>query len=417
MEIKLEILYFGDKDPDIEKLCSIFKKGELQAAIDLSTNNQKFDRILQDKKFDLIFVDCDLICGEEAKLLKNTRKINADVPIIFISNSKKDDNKIVSLLKTGDLIDYVAKDSLEIELLFSIYKILKIREEKRKVKEMETKLKKSYEELEVKQKQIVQASKMVSIGTLVASVAHEINNPNNYIMLNASILMEVWEDLSKIADDYYKENGDFLIGGLNYSEMRDNIPVLCEGIKDGASRIKMIVQDLKNYTRREKSNMNQKVNINDMVISAVRLLSNQIKHSTKNFEIKYGMDLPSVLGNFQQLEQVIINLLQNACQALEKKEAKIFLETYYDKKEKKILIRIEDEGQGIAAETIKKIKDPFFTTKRDSGGTGLGLSVSMDLVKSHGGELDFFSSVGKGTQAIVKLPVSKKNFFKKRKSS
>ena len=109
--------------------------------------------------------------------------------------------------------------------------------------------------------------------------------------------------------------------------------------------------------------------------------------------------------DFQQLEQVIINLITNSCHALPNKEKGIIISTSYDMDSKNIIINIQDEGIGIPSESLKHILDPFFTTKRDYGGTGLGLSVSYNIIKDHGGELSFTSELGKGTTATIRLPV------------
>ena len=107
----------------------------------------------------------------------------------------------------------------------------------------------------------------------------------------------------------------------------------------------------------------------------------------------------------QQLEQVLINLITNSCQALENKEKHIIVSTSYDKDSNRVIISVRDEGEGISPENLDHIMEPFFSTKRESGGTGLGLSVSYSLIKNHGGKLDFISVHGKGTTAIIALPV------------
>jgi len=130
-----------------------------------------------------------------------------------------------------------------------------------------------------------------------------------------------------------------------------------------------------------------------------------IMKSTSHFSIEYGKNLPVLRGNFQRLEQVIINLIQNACQALRDIQKGISVSTSYDEKMRGIVVRVEDEGVGIPSEILPHITDPFFTTKPESGGTGLGLSISSRIVKEHGGTLTFTSEVRKGTRAEIFLPV------------
>jgi len=261
------------------------------------------------------------------------------------------------------------------------------------------------ERAKIHQQQLMQAGKMVALGTLVSSVAHEINNPNNFIMLNTPLLSEAWKGAMPILDEYFERNGDFVIGGMKYTEMRDNIPILFSGISDGAKRIKQIVEDLKDFVRRDASDMTQSVDMNAVLRSAISLLSNTIMKSTNHFSVTYGNNLPVLKGNFQRFEQVMINLIQNACQALPDNQKAIFVSTSYDEKKPSIVVEVEDEGTGITSEMLSHITDPFYTTKSDSGGLGLGLSISSRIVREHGGTLTFTSEPGKGTKAEIVLPV------------
>jgi len=272
-----------------------------------------------------------------------------------------------------------------------------------------TERKRAEEQAKLHQDQLMQASKMVALGTLVSGVAHEINNPNNFIMLNAPLLLEAWKNALPILEKYYEENGDFILGGMKYTEMRQNIPKLFSGISDGSARIKQIVDDLKNYVRQDTSDLAQSVDINAVLKSAISLVSNMINKSTDHFSIKYGKKLPALRGNFQRLEQVMINLIQNACQALLDKTKGISVSTSFAKQSHTIRVRIEDEGKGIPSETLPHITDPLFTTRQEFGGVGLGLSISSRIVQEHGGTMTFTSEPGKGTIAEIALPVAQIN--------
>jgi PAS domain S-box-containing protein len=257
----------------------------------------------------------------------------------------------------------------------------------------------------VHHQQLLQASKMVELGTLVSGVAHEINNPNNFIMLNAPLLMDSWKAAKSILEEYYKENGDFLLGGMMYSEMRENIPKLFSGILEGSERIKQIVADLKDYVRPDTSDLSQSVNLNSVIQSALSLLSNMVKKSTDRFSVDLEKNLPLVKGNFQRLEQVVINIVQNACQALPDRKKGIRVSTRWDEANGKVILQVQDEGVGIPPETLPRIMDPFFSTRHDSGGVGLGLAISSRIIKEQGGTINFASELGIGTKAEVFLPV------------
>ncbi|MEJ2724527.1 MAG: 7TM diverse intracellular signaling domain-containing protein, partial [Deltaproteobacteria bacterium] len=258
-----------------------------------------------------------------------------------------------------------------------------------------TERKEAEEQAKHHQQQLMQASKMVALGTLVSGVAHEINNPNNFIMLNTPILSEAWQNALPILEEYYRENGDFVLGGMKYSEIRENIPSLFSGIIDGSKQIKQIVDDLKNYVREERADLTQPVDVNAVLESSVSLVSNMIKKSTSHFSTDLAENLPTLRGNFQRLEQVMINLIQNACQAIPDNRRGIRVSTRWEREKGCILVTVEDEGTGIPLEILPHIRDPFFTTRHDKGGVGLGLSISARIVEEHGGTMDFTSEPGK----------------------
>ncbi len=259
-------------------------------------------------------------------------------------------------------------------------------------------------EAELRRQQLMQADKMISLGILVSGVAHEINNPNNFIMLNTPVLREAWDDSATVLDKHYAENKDFMVAGIPYPEMREYIPKLFDGIKDGTERIKKIVLNLKDYAREDTSDMTEIVDVNVVIRAALTLLTSQLKSSTKYLSLDFAENLPPVKGNTQRIEQVMINLIQNACQALPDIKKGIDITSFYDMKTNKVVICVKDEGIGISQDNMDRIFDPFFTMKRDKGGTGLGLSICAGIVEEHGGKLEFSSEPGKGTAASLTLP-------------
>jgi signal transduction histidine kinase len=267
-----------------------------------------------------------------------------------------------------------------------------------------TQLKKASAAAAVRDKQLKQADKMASLGILVAGIAHEINNPNNFILLNVQLLLKIWKDILPILDEYYNNNGDFIVAGMLYSSSKDKIGQLLDGILKGSERIKIITGNLTEYARMDSGKLNEMVDVNKAVEIAILITNNLIKKSTNNFKVEYGKNLPLVKGNIQQIEQVVINLITNACQSLKDNSAEIKVYTYYNAERNKVRIKVEDKGIGIPEDDLKHIMDPFFTTKRNMGGTGLGLSVSYNIVKTHGGSLSLKSEPGRGTMARVSFP-------------
>ncbi len=265
--------------------------------------------------------------------------------------------------------------------------------------------KRGAEELQVRQRQLLHADKMTSLGLLTSGVAHEVNNPNGLIQLSLPQLQKAWLDADLVLAEHYHQHGDFKLGWFNYSRMREEIPQMITEMLASSNRIKRIVEDLKDFARRDDAGYNDAVELQPVIESALRLVDNALRKATNNFSASYAPDLVKFRGNGHRIEQVVINLLLNACQALEHPAQAIRLRTGLCVDAQQVFLEIEDEGCGIDAEQLERITDPFFTTKRDSGGTGLGLSVSEGIVKDHNGRLEFSSTPGQGLQVRLLLPV------------
>jgi len=257
------------------------------------------------------------------------------------------------------------------------------------------------------QQQLLQAEKMAALGFLLAGIAHEINNPNGLILLNFPVLMEAFRDAEPILEKHYHDHGDFSFAGLPYSKMREELPEMFDDLLESARRIKRIVDDLKNFTRRDDASFEETLDLNELVQTSLRLMGTMLRDSTENFSAQYADALPKIKGNGQRIEQVVVNLLMNACQALEDKSQRITVQTSFDEQKGMVEFLVKDEGVGILPEHVLHLTSPFFTTKREKGGTGLGLSLSERIVTGHGGTLTFASEQGKGTTVRVALPAQK----------
>jgi two-component system cell cycle sensor histidine kinase/response regulator CckA len=259
------------------------------------------------------------------------------------------------------------------------------------------------EEAKLTQARLIQANKMSSLGLIASGVAHEINNPNNYILTNATLLADAWQAAAPILEEYYRENGDFSLGNLQYSSIRDNAPRLFTGLVEGAKRIRRIVDRIKDFTRQGTEITNEAFDVNKVILDAMAILDHEIKNCCENFRNEALPGLPPALGNVQQIGQVMINLLVNSLQALPDRRHGIRIATGVSEDGEHIFIKVEDEGVGIPPEELERICDPFFTTKRATGGTGLGLSISASILKENQGMLSFASEPGRGTTATVLL--------------
>lgn len=251
--------------------------------------------------------------------------------------------------------------------------------------------------------QLMQADKMVSLGILVSGVAHEINNPNNLVLFNADLVGQVMQELVPRIDAASAADGTWALAGLPWPALRDELQSLLAGIAKGGERIRDIVARLKDFARVDTGRQDQEFTAQDLIDGTFLIIGTHLRKSTENLRIDIDMDLPRLRGCHQQIEQVLINLLTNASQALRSRSEAIEIRAVRGEGNS-VEIQVRDEGCGIQPDDMARIFTPFFTTKRDSGGTGLGLSVSFRILQEHGGRLLFQSTPGAGTLARMILP-------------
>lgn len=271
------------------------------------------------------------------------------------------------------------------------------------------------ENLKKAETQLVHAEKMASLGQLTAGIAHEINNPINFVKSNVQPLKRDLNDLSQLIikykqinknniDEKLKEISAF-VREIDLDILEEEIPILISGIEEGADRTIEIVKGLREFSR-SNENVVKKIDIHAGIESTLGLLKKIIPN---NITVKkeYG-PLPLIEGYPGQLNQVFVNLLTNAAQAIEeipdRENQYIAIKT--KSKDAYVAIHISDTGPGIPEEAKNKIFDPFFTTKDVGKGTGLGLSIVYSIIERHGGDIKVISEKEKGTEFIITLPVT-----------
>ena len=253
--------------------------------------------------------------------------------------------------------------------------------------------------------QLQQAQKMEALGTLVAGVAHEINNPVNLIMYNMPVMKKIWADLLPLVEKNAKEEPARKYGGLTSDYLQENLHQLLSDIDLAANRIAKIVEDLKNFSKQSDVTQKETMNVNSAVENALRLAKSTLKKSRIEVEMDLAKNLPDIEGNRHSIGQVLLNIILNAFQAIDHDHGKIAIKSAYEIKSGKVLISIADNGPGIDPSIGNKILDPFVTNKQSQGGTGLGLAVSYNLVKAHGGEISFRNREKEGAVFSIHLPV------------
>jgi len=253
---------------------------------------------------------------------------------------------------------------------------------------------------------LINTNRMTSLGLLVSSMAHEINNPNGSIRLSNEFLTKTWQTAISVLDKVRMREGEFDLFGVSYDEARGEVLAACDNIARCTVRIEHVIKNLRNYGLGERVAPEPDIDMNSIVEGALSIIS---VHGRKlNVKIVTDLDprVPHITGNAKQLEQVLINLVMNATQAVVEGRNEIRVSTGLDGKGKKVVVKVSDEGRGIEAADMQRLFDPFFSTRIDEGGSGLGLYISKFIIDEHGGRIDVESEVGKGTTFTITLPVS-----------
>ena len=272
--------------------------------------------------------------------------------------------------------------------------------------ELERRVEERTSELEQTYQQLIQSEKMAALGFLVSSIAHEINNPNSFITFNIPILREYLQDILPILDREAETRGSFEVCGMDYAEFREDVFKLMDNMEHGSQRINSTISHLKEFASPTNQEKLQKVSLENIVDKAVELCRNQINKSAESFDVKMPARFPQIHTIPQSLEQILINLLINATQSLDKPDSWVKLEVTQNKKKPEVFfIDVSDNGCGIRKDDQSKIFEPFFTTKNKKTGIGLGLNITKRLTEEIGGTIEVNSTRDIGSRFRLTLPL------------
>jgi GAF domain-containing protein len=367
-------------------------------------------------------------CGLDrchANFLANLQvKANLIVPIVFgrenSTNSETTEPRLWGLLiahhcrsiRHWDLEEITLLEKLGEQLAVAIYQAELYQQVKHSAVKFQTqaqKLQQTVDELQATQLQLIQSEKMSSLGKMVGGIAHEINNPNNFIHANlyharnyAKALFDFIDRCVKVspeAGNLYEE----LKEELELDYIREDFPELIKSMQQGSDRISSIVKTMRKFSHLDEAE-HKLIDLNESIESSLGMLEHRLPEIKLN---KQYANLPKIECLAGAINQVFFNLINNALDAIEEKgeDGEI---TIISKKtaSDKAIVSIRDSGSGIPPQIQKQIFDPFFTTKDPGKGTGLGLSICYQVVNSHRGEIRCLSEVGKGTEFIVELPIN-----------
>ncbi len=291
----------------------------------------------------------------------------------------------------------------------------RVNERTKELQESNDELNQTYNDLKQTQSKLVESEKMASLGQLTAGIAHEINNPINFVTANVEPLKRDIADLLELIDNYQNldpekdvtpqlEKIQALAKELDIDFLKIEVDELIAGIGEGASRTAEIVKGLRNFSRLDEGDLKY-VNINEGINSTITIIDNELN--------EHGIIIDRQLGELDAIEcypgklnQLFMNLLTNSIQAIKqsnRNDGKIIIQS--KQHEDYVQVEFTDNGSGMSEETKNKIFEPFFTTKDVGEGTGLGLSIGYSIVELHNGNIEVSSKLGEGTTFILKIPL------------
>ena len=420
------ILVVDDTPANLEVVCETLSDAGYEVAT--AINGDRALKRVQAYPPDLILLDVQMpgIDGfETCKRLKADPK-TASIPIIFMTALSDADSKVKGFVLGA--VDYITKPFQEQEVLARVKTHLQLRQLtknlEQRVAEQTADLEAALTQLQQSQIQLVYSEKMSALGNLVAGVAHEINNPLGFIVGNLKPAQHYIKDLFELIALYQKEllypsaTLQAFVEEIDLEYLQEDLPKLIHSMQEGVDRIRTISTSLRTFSR---SDCDRPIacNIHDGIDSTILILKHRLKANESRPEIKvitdYG-DLPQVECFAGQLNQVFMNLLANAIDALEESNQgrsfaqikanpnQITVKTQLS--ESQAVIRIQDNGIGITDAVKPKIFEHLFTTKGVGQGTGLGLAIASQIVvQKHSGTLEVNSTLGQGTEFVISIPV------------
>jgi two-component system NtrC family sensor kinase len=376
--------------------------------------------LLAREPFALVVSDMQLPGLSGIELLRKITERYSDTAVIIVSGIDRT-QRVIDAVRMG-ASDYLLKPCELDVLTASVERALErrtllrnARRYKQDLEKRNAELARQKTEMERLQAQILHAGKMASLGQLAAGIAHELNNPAGFIYSNIDLLKGYIERLKRCLSNYDEvalspeaaAQINAIKKEIDYDDIVADLSSILSDCYIGAERIRDVVQNLRLFSRLDEAEF-KRIDVNEGIESTVRLLSGYYKAGKITLTHDYGV-LPQVNCYAAQLNQVWMNLLANAAQAIGAAAGEVHIKTWCE--ERTVIVSISDTGPGIAPEQLKKIFDPFFTTKPVGEGTGLGLSISHGIIERHDGKIKVASALGQGTTFTIFLPVDAEQRF------
>jgi two-component system, NtrC family, sensor kinase len=400
---------------DEERICGLFAQIlNERYSCETAANAQEALDWLQREPFALVITDIQMPGIGGVELLRKINELYRDTAVIIVSGVDRT-KRVIDAIRMG-AYDYLVKpcdpDVLELCVDRALDRRTLLRNARRYKEDLEKRnveLARRKADLERIQAQLVHSEKMASLGQLAAGIAHELNNPAGFIFSNMAALPEHLQQLRRVLSTRGATSCEAEAAAhtaptcapVEYESLLSDLESIAADSYSGAERIRDIVQNLRLFSRLDEAEINH-VDLHEGIDSTIRLLSQYYSSPTINLRREYGV-VPPIECYASQLNQVWMNLLVNAAQAIGERGGEVKIRTWSDNY--RASVAITDTGEGIQPEHLKRIFDPFFTTKPVGEGTGLGLSISHGIVTRHGGTLTVDSSPGCGATFNVSLPI------------
>ncbi|MBD2448341.1 hybrid sensor histidine kinase/response regulator [Nostoc sp. FACHB-152] len=415
------VLVVDDNPTNIQVLFDVLT--EIGYRVAIAKSGEAALQRLQSYHPDIILLDVMMpgIDGFETCQRLKANSATRDIPVIFMTALSDSLDKVKGL--SLGAVDYITKPIQHEEALARIQVHLQLYHSQKALAKRTTELSQALENLKQAQVHLVQSEKMSSLGQMMAGIAHEINNPMNFISGNLAPAKEYIQDLMKFLELYLECHPQphpkiaAWMKQVDIAYLKEDLPKLVNSLEIGSDRIRQLVLSLRNFSRLDETEF-RAVDIHEGIESTLLILQHRLKASPEYPAIQvirdYGQ-LPLVECYASQLNQVLMNILSNAIDALESSwenreqtstvNPTITIRTSHSQ-DNWVSISIADNGTGIPEAVHCQLFDPFFTTKPIGKGTGLGLSISYEIItKKHNGKIDCYSHPGQGTEFVVQIPV------------
>ncbi len=408
------ILIVDDEEP-VRKLFVEYLNESYSCA--QAPDTQEALELLSREPFALVLTDIQMPGLGGIELLRKISELYADTAVIIVSGIDRI-QRVIDAIRVG-ASDYIVKpcelDVLALRVERALERRTLLRNARKYKQDLELRnaeLARRKAELERLQAQITQTEKMASLGQMAAGVAHELNNPAGFIYSNIDLLKDYVVRLERYLSAVYEVDLppeaaarlNEVRRQIDYDNIVGDLSSILTDCYLGAERIRDVVQNLRLFSRLDEADFKW-VDLNEGIESTVRLLSLYYKDGRISLCRDYG-ELPQVNCYAALLNQVWMNLLMNAAQAIGKSNGEVRISTRSQGDH--VVATFSDTGSGIVPDNVKRIFDPFFTTKPVGEGTGLGLSISHSIIERHGGKIEVKSVLGKGTTFTISIPVNPK---------